>query len=199
MAARRPRPASAGERAGLRDVRAVVLEDARPTFERIAPLPLTRSSSGPDAAAACAASEAAGSDGRPLKVLLAEDHPINRRVVQLILEAAGVDLACVENGEEALEAWAAGDFDLVLMDMQMPVMDGLTAIGEIRERERRLGRPRTEIYALTANAMPDHACASEAAGADGHLTKPITADALFAIVERVGRRAQETPASARRA
>ncbi len=96
-------------------------------------------------------------------MLLAEDHPINRRVVQLILEAAGVELTCVENGEEAIEAWARGRFDLVLMDMQMPVLDGLTAIGVIREREQRTGRPRTEIYALTANAMPDHARASAAA------------------------------------
>ena len=127
-------------------------------------------------------------DDRPaLKVLLAEDHPINRRVVQLILESAGVDLTCVENGAAAVEAWERGDFDLVLMDMQMPVMDGLTAIGEIRGRERCSGRPRTAIYALTANAMPDHARASDAAGADGHLTKPITADALFSIVETAAR------------
>ena len=131
-------------------------------------------------------------------MLLAEDHPINRRVVQLILEAAGVDLTCVENGEEAVEAWAHGDFDLVLMDMQMPVMDGLTAIGEIRAREGGADRPRVEIYALTANAMPDHARASQAAGADGHLTKPITADDLFAIVESAGRRLAEGPVPAAR-
>jgi len=114
---------------------------------------------------------------------LAEDHPTNRRVVQLILEAAGVELTCVQNGLEAVEACRAADFDLVLMDMQMPVMDGLTAIGEIRGREAALGAPRTRVYALTANAMPEHAAASKAAGADGHLTKPITADALFAAVD----------------
>ena len=119
----------------------------------------------------------------PVKVLLAEDHPTNRRVVQLILEAAGVELTCVQNGLEAVEACRAADFDLVLMDMQMPVMDGLTAIGEIRGREAALGAPRTRVYALTANAMPEHAAASKAAGADGHLTKPITADALFAAVD----------------
>jgi signal transduction histidine kinase/ActR/RegA family two-component response regulator len=153
-------------------------------------LPLTRVEAGPAAVRAEPLAGTTGGDCRPLKVLLAEDHPINRRVVQLILEAAGVDLTCVENGEEAVGAWSGGDFDLVLMDMQMPVMDGLTAIGEIRERERQSGRPRTEIYALTANAMPDHARASEAAGADGHLTKPITADALFAIVETAGRRSE---------
>ena len=162
-------------------------------------LPLTRAARRPVAEPELTAAEAAGVDQRALKVLLAEDHPINRRVVQLILEAAGVDLTCVENGEEAVQAWAAGDFDLVLMDMQMPVMDGLTAIGEIRARELNAGRPRVEIYALTANAMPDHARASEAAGADGHLTKPITADDLFAIVESAGRRmaASAEPAAMR--
>jgi signal transduction histidine kinase/AmiR/NasT family two-component response regulator len=159
-------------------------------------LPLTRTAAAPAAISAIAEPLAAHADRAPLKVLLAEDHPINRRVVQLILEAAGVDLTCVENGEQAVEAWEDGAFDLILMDMQMPVMDGLTAIGEIRFRERQLGRPRTEIHALTANAMPDHARASLQAGADGHLTKPITADALFGIVEAAGRRIVETEAKA---
>jgi len=163
-------------------------------------LPLVRAAAAPGADAAPAAASLADDERPALRVLLAEDHPINRRVVQLILESAGVDLTCVEHGAAAVEAWTRGAFDLVLMDMQMPVMDGLTAIGEIRERERRLGRPRTTIYALTANAMPDHARATGAAGADGHLTKPITADALFAIVETAARSLPETPAApARRA
>jgi PAS domain S-box-containing protein len=117
-----------------------------------------------------------------LRVLLAEDHPTNRRVVQLILCAAGVDLTCVENGAEAVDAWAKGAFDLILMDMQMPVMDGLTAIRAIRERESHEARSRTPIYSLTANAMPEHASASARAGADGHLTKPISAEALLRAV-----------------
>jgi len=163
-------------------------------------LPLVRTAAVTATAAACAPSATSADDDRqPLKVLLAEDHPINRRVVQLILESAGVDLTCVEHGAAAVEAWELGAFDLVLMDMQMPVMDGLTAIGEIRARELRLGRPRTTIYALTANAMPDHARASGAAGADGHLTKPITADALFGIVETAARHSEAPGAPARRA
>jgi CheY-like chemotaxis protein len=164
-------------------------------------LPLTRAETTVELMATSTAPvpEPPEADRAPLKVLLAEDHPINRRVVQLILEAAGVDLTCVENGEEAVEAWEKGAFDLVLMDMQMPVMDGLTAISEIRAREQRGGRPRTEIHALTANAMPDHARASQAAGADGHLTKPITADALFAVVEAAGRRHRAPAAAAQRA
>jgi len=143
-------------------------------------LPLPRSS-------AAAMSPAAPDDVTPadleqLRVLLAEDHPTNRRVVELILNAAGVDLTCVENGAEAVDVWAMGRFDLILMDMQMPVMDGLTATRAIREREVREGRLRTPIYSLTANAMPEHARASAQAGADGHLTKPISAEALLRTV-----------------
>ncbi|MGH6958516.1 MAG: ATP-binding protein [Caulobacteraceae bacterium] len=138
-------------------------------------------------------------DRAPLKVLLAEDHPTNRRVVQLILEAAGVVLTCVENGALAVEAWETGAFDLVLMDMQMPVMDGLTAIRAIREREAAQGRPRSRIHALTANAMPEHAEASRAAGADGHLTKPISADQLFRAVEEAWAAPAAQEASPRRA
>ena len=114
-----------------------------------------------------------------MRVLLAEDHPTNRRVVELILGAAGVDLTCVENGQEAVEAFCEGAFELVLMDMQMPVMDGLTAIREIRKLEAAAGASPTPILVLTANAMPEHISASRAAGADGHLTKPIIAEVLL--------------------
>ena len=114
-----------------------------------------------------------------MRVLLAEDHPTNRRVVELILEAAGVELTCVENGLQAIEAFRAGAFELVLMDMQMPVMDGLTAIAAIRELEAAGDLAPTPIHVLTANAMPEHISASLAAGADGHLSKPILAQALL--------------------
>ncbi len=120
--------------------------------------------------------------GKPPRVLLAEDHPTNRKVVALILESMGVDLVCVENGAEAIAAAEAAAFDLILMDMQMPVMDGLTAIRAIRAKEGLQGRGRTPIFALTANAMAEHAAASSAAGADGHLTKPISATDLVAAV-----------------
>jgi PAS domain S-box-containing protein len=120
-----------------------------------------------------------------MRVLLAEDHPTNRRVVELILETIGVDLTSVENGQEAVDACADQSFDLILMDMQMPVMDGLTAIRAIRQRETDRGDPRTPIYALTANAMPEHAEASRAAGADAHLTKPIRADTLIEVVQNI--------------
>ena len=120
-----------------------------------------------------------------LRVLLAEDHPVNRKVVAMILGAAGVDLTEVENGAEAVEAERSGAYDLVLMDMQMPVMDGLTAIRAIRRREQDQGRRATPILTLTANALPEHAEASRLAGADGHLTKPITPDRLIGAMQRV--------------
>ena len=111
-----------------------------------------------------------------LRVLLAEDHPTNQRVVQLILEPFGVRLTTVGNGVEAVDAFKAGCFDLVLMDMQMPVMDGLTATRAIRRLEAGLpGCPRASIVMLSANAMRQHRLEAEAAGADLHVPKPVTA------------------------
>jgi PAS domain S-box-containing protein len=115
-----------------------------------------------------------------LKVLLAEDHPINQRVVQLILGPLGVDLVTVADGAEAVRAFAAGRFDLVLMDMQMPVMDGLAATLQIRAIEAAApDRPRTPVIMLSANAMREHGEEAMAAGADLHLAKPVTAASLL--------------------
>jgi signal transduction histidine kinase/CheY-like chemotaxis protein len=115
-----------------------------------------------------------------LRVLLADDHPINQRVVQLILEPFQVEVTTVENGQEALDAFQAKDFDLVLMDMQMPVMDGLAATRALRRLEaERPGRPRTAVIMLSANAMRQHRLEAEAAGADLHVPKPVTAQRLI--------------------
>ena len=119
---------------------------------------------------------------REPRVLLAEGHAINRKFVELLLGQVGVDLVSVENGAEAVEAAAAGSFDLILMDMQMPVMDGLTAIRAIRQDERARRAPPTPIWALSANALPEHIAASMAAGADGHLTKPVSGAALLQVL-----------------
>ncbi|HTK35898.1 MAG TPA: ATP-binding protein [Caulobacteraceae bacterium] len=123
-----------------------------------------------------------------LRVLVADDHSTNRRVAELILMGAGAVLVSVENGAAALEALRTGRFDVVLMDMQMPVMDGLTAIREIRRLEAAERRARTPILALTANAMPEHVRAATAAGADGHIAKPIGPSSLlsgvYAAVEK---------------
>ena len=113
-----------------------------------------------------------------LRVLLAEDHPTNQRVVELMLGETA-DLVVAENGAIALEAFENQPFDVVLMDTQMPVMDGLTAIRAIRAREQALGGGRIPIISLTANAMPHQVEACLEAGADLHLAKPITVTALF--------------------
>jgi PAS domain S-box-containing protein len=123
-------------------------------------------------------------DGPPVRVLLAEDHPINRKVVELLFAGTGVELTSVENGEEAVAAAARDRFDLILMDMQMPVMDGLTAIRAIRVAEAASGHPASLISTLSANALPEHVAASLAAGADGHLSKPIDTAQLYATVEQ---------------
>ncbi len=117
-----------------------------------------------------------------LRVLLADDHATNRKVVELILAQAPVELTAVENGAQALDAYRGGDFDLVLMDMQMPVMDGLEAIREIRQHEAVLGREATPIIMLTANALPEHVASGVAAGADRHLSKPFNAADLLGLV-----------------
>ena len=118
-------------------------------------------------------------DPAGLRVLLAEDHPTNQRVVQLIMDAAGVHLTIVDDGQAALNLLEVQDFDVVLMDMQMPVMDGITAIGLLREREQVLKLPRMPVLMLTANALQEHVEASLNAGADGHLSKPIRAAELL--------------------
>ncbi|CAN5197120.1 hypothetical protein BH10PSE3_BH10PSE3_01010 [soil metagenome] len=116
---------------------------------------------------------------RPLRVLLAEDHPTNQRVVQLILASQGADLVTVDDGAQAVEAFSADDFDLVLMDMQMPGMDGLTAIRAIRALETERGAAPVPIVMLSANAMVEHRDEAIAAGADIHVAKPITAASLL--------------------
>jgi signal transduction histidine kinase/ActR/RegA family two-component response regulator len=121
-------------------------------------------------------------DSREVRVLLADDHPVNRRVVEMILAQAAVAMTSVDDGAQAVQAMRDGDYDLVLMDMQMPVMDGLTATREIRLHEAAMGLARTPIVMLTANALPEHVTAAEAAGADLHLAKPFDAAELLGLV-----------------
>ncbi len=118
-----------------------------------------------------------------MRVLLAEDNSVNQRVIQLFLALQDTEVVTVEDGLRAVEALQSGAFDLVLMDMQMPVMDGLTATRAIRALEARAGRGRTPIVVLSANAMPQHHRDAILAGADLHLAKPITAKTLAAAIE----------------
>ena len=119
-----------------------------------------------------------------MRVLVAEDHPTNRKVVEIVLEPFGVDLTMVGDGEAALRALDEASFDAVLMDMQMPVMDGLTATRAIRAREAASGAPPILVVMLTANAMEDHIAAAEAAGADLHLAKPLHPAQLLEALAR---------------
>ena len=132
-----------------------------------------------------------------LQVLLAEDHPTNQRVVSLILEAVGVDLTIVENGQLALDAYAHHRFDVVLMDMQMPEMDGLTATALLRAYEAEESLPRTPVIMLTANALDEHVRASLAAGADLHLSKPLRAAELLDAIASVTRPSEVEDEAAR--
>jgi signal transduction histidine kinase/ActR/RegA family two-component response regulator len=124
-------------------------------------------------------------EARALRVLVADDHETNRTVARLILEGAGADVVCVEDGEQAVAAFFETPFDVVFMDMQMPVMDGLAAIRAIRARERETGAAPKPILMLSANAMPEHVEAARAAGADAHISKPITPPRLIAAIEQV--------------
>jgi CheY-like chemotaxis protein len=119
---------------------------------------------------------------RPLRVLVADDHPTNRAVIEIILDLVSAAATSVENGAQALMAFKSEDFDVVLMDLQMPVMDGLTAIREIRRHETETDRPRTPVLAVTANALSEHVAASKEAGADRHIAKPVTPEILLAAI-----------------
>ena len=129
--------------------------------------------------------EPANEPGHALRVLVVDDHPTNRRVVEMILDQVGCERVSVENGQEALEAYLNDRFDVVLMDIQMPVMDGLTATRTIRLMEKEAARPCTPVIILSANAHPEHIEAGKAAGADRHLAKPISAAVLLSTIAEV--------------
>ena len=120
-----------------------------------------------------------------IRLLVAEDHPINRRTLCLMLDPFGIDITLAEDGAQALEAFRSGSFDAVLMDMQMPVMDGLAATRAIRCLEAETGRRRTPVIMLSANAMADHVATAREAGCDLHLAKPIRPDRLVAGLTEV--------------
>ncbi|HEX3408194.1 MAG TPA: MHYT domain-containing protein [Caulobacteraceae bacterium] len=114
-------------------------------------------------------------EDRPPRVLVVDDNAVNRQVLELILESAGVEHDAAENGVEAVEAARSGAFDAILMDIQMPVMDGLEATRRIRAWETETGRMARPIYIVSANCLPEHVAAGQAAGANGHIAKPVSA------------------------
>ena len=121
---------------------------------------------------------------RGMKVLLAEDNAVNRTLATRLLQKHGHTVVVVENGRQALEALERETVDLVLMDVQMPEMDGLEATAAIREKEKKTG-DHLPIIALTAHAMKGDREKCLAAGTDDYLTKPIRTADLFAAVERL--------------
>jgi PAS domain S-box-containing protein len=128
-----------------------------------------------------------------LRILLAEDNAVNQRVARSMLERRGHEVVVVENGRRALDALDRDSFDLVLMDVQMPEMDGLAAASEIRVRETRTGT-RVPIVAMTARAMQGDRERCLAAGMDGYIAKPVRMRELLATVEEFRDRTHPAPA-----
>jgi two-component system sensor histidine kinase/response regulator len=133
---------------------------------------------------------------RPLRILIAEDNPTNQRLVALFLEGLEGELTMAANGREALDAATVSVFDVILMDMQMPVMDGLEATRLLRRSDG--PNRRTPIIALTANAMQPEQDACVAAGMDGHVSKPINPAMLIEAVLTGGDMASSYRAAAYR-
>lgn len=135
-----------------------------------------------DAADSAAASLPPALAGRSLRILLAEDNPVNQRVAALMLEKRGHRVSIVGDGEAALARLAAEPFDLVLMDIHMPGLDGIAACERLRAEEARGERPRLPVLALTASVSIEERALCRAAGMDGLVAKPVRADALLAAM-----------------
>jgi signal transduction histidine kinase/ActR/RegA family two-component response regulator len=120
--------------------------------------------------------------GAGVRVLAAEDNQTNQLVLRTLLEMVGYEVSIAGDGAEAVSLWEAEDWDVILMDVQMPVMDGPTATRAIRGREAVTGRRRTPIIALTANTMAHQVEGYRADGMDGHVAKPIDAESLFQAI-----------------
>ena len=128
------------------------------------------------------AAEPVRKSSRPLRILLAEDNPVNQRLAVRIMEKWGHSVAVAGNGLKALETWEKESFDLILMDVQMPAMSGLEATAAIREREKASSR-HIPIIAMTAHAMEGDREKCLAAGMDQYVSKPIDQKRLFEVVE----------------
>jgi CheY-like chemotaxis protein len=118
-------------------------------------------------------------------ILVAEDNEVNLEVTTRMLDAFGCRFTSAENGLIALEKWRSGQYDAILMDFQMPVMDGMTATRRIRAEERERGLPPIPIAAVTANAFDDDKAQAIDAGCDAFLSKPISRKRLFDMLEKM--------------
>ncbi|RYG09508.1 MAG: response regulator, partial [Caulobacteraceae bacterium] len=156
-------------------------------------LPLQASTGRQKAEASDESAQSGTLEGR--SILAADDHEVNRRILKLLLEPHGCRLTLVENGAQALEAASVERFDAVLMDMQMPVMDGLEETRRLRLDHLNGGTP---VIALTANALDTHRAAWDEVGVHAFLTKPIDPAMLAATLLdacTVERRSKETAAA----
>ena len=115
-------------------------------------------------------------------VLVVEDNDVNRMIAREVLQSIGLSVVEATDGIEALAQLERNSVDVVLMDCQMPVMDGYQAAREIRTREARTGAARMPILALTADAFEEDAMRSREAGMDGHLAKPYTREQLLELL-----------------
>ncbi|NQE63238.1 ATP-binding protein [Caulobacter sp. RHG1] len=118
-----------------------------------------------------------------LRVLAADDNPTNQKVIEAVLAPLDAELVLVGDGEACVTAWKAATFDIVLMDIHMPGMDGVEAARAIRALEAETGRPRTPIVAVTANALAHQIEDYLAAGMDGHVAKPVEVTKLYSAIE----------------
>ncbi len=143
-------------------------------------LPAERATEAAMAAPRAAATSVSAQDlaERSVRILAAEDNLTNQRVLQALLAPLGVDLVMVGDGRAAVEAWRREDFDLILMDIQMPGMGGVAAALAIRAEETLSGRGPIPIVALSANAMSHQVSEYLAAGMTGYVAKPIDISAL---------------------
>jgi CheY-like chemotaxis protein len=119
---------------------------------------------------------------RPLRVLLADDSPDNRTLIRAYLRSTPYSLEEAENGQTAFDRFIEGNYDVVLMDIQMPVLDGYTAVRMIRQWEEQHHRKRTPIVALTASAHGDAVRRASDAGCDLHVSKPVKKATLFEAI-----------------
>jgi signal transduction histidine kinase/ActR/RegA family two-component response regulator len=172
------------------------IESKGTTFTVALPLPRLRDEPMPSQAPAPAPR---GEDTEPLpslRILAAEDNPINQLVLKTLLNQLGVDPTMVSDGQMAVEACGHGRWDLILMDIQMPNMDGPTAVRLIRKAEAAAGHKRTPIIALTANVMTHQIAAYRECGIDDVVAKPIDAARLFEAIDQCITAPQEHPAAA---
>ena len=116
--------------------------------------------------------------GAPLRILLAEDNPTNQQLAAILLRKMGHTVALADNGQEAWEVFNREAFDVVLMDIQMPVLDGVQVLHLVREHEAARGGPITPVVAVTAHALSGDRDRFIAKGFDGYLSKPFRIEAL---------------------